>query len=204
VFYRWIRDWHLYAGLFVSPFILLFSLSVLFLNHAKIDPNGWSDVGPPQGVRIPAGLDTAQGPAAIPLARDILSQVAGRGEIGFTRFVRKTRHFVFPVSRPGLEMNVDVDVDAGTAVVSRRRTGILEALAYLHKLPGPHNANIRGNWVVTRFWRVVADTTIYLTLFISVSGIYLWYVLKAERRVGLALLGAGVVSLSGILYAVIR
>ena len=38
-FYRWTRDLHLYFGLFISPFILLFSVSVFFLNHAKIDTN---------------------------------------------------------------------------------------------------------------------------------------------------------------------
>lgn len=202
--YRWIRDLHLYTGLFVSPFILAFSLSVLFLNHAKIDPNGWTDLRPPQAVRLPAGLDTAQGPAAIPLAKDILSQVGQTGEIGFTRFVRKTRHFTFPVSRPGLQIDVDVDVDAGTAIVSRRRTGILEALAYLHKLPGPHNVNIRGNSIWTRAWWFFADATVYLTLFISVSGLYLWYALKAERRIGLALLGAGAICFFGMVYAVLR
>jgi hypothetical protein len=203
VFYRWIRDLHLYFGLFISPFVLLFAVSVLFLNHAKIDPNGWTDVRP-QTVRVPAGLETAQGPAAIALAKDLLSQVGLTGEIGFTRFVRQTHHFVFPVSRPGLEANVDVNIDAGTALVSRRRTGALEAFGYLHKMPGPHNANIRGNWIWTQVWRPFTDATIYLVLFISVSGLYMWYVLKAERQIGLALLTAGALSFFGIIYAVIR
>jgi hypothetical protein len=33
--YGWIRDLHLYAGLFVSPFVLLFAASVFFLNHEQ-------------------------------------------------------------------------------------------------------------------------------------------------------------------------
>jgi hypothetical protein len=203
VFYRWIRDLHLYFGLFISPFVLVFSVSVLFLNHAKIDPNGWTDVHS-QAVRVPSGLETAQGPAAIALAKQVLAQVGVTGEIGFTRVVRNTHHFVFPVSRPGLEANVDLDINAGTAVVSRRRTGLLEALGYLHKMPGPHNANIRGNWIWTQVWRPFTDATIYLTLFISVSGLYMWYVLKAERRIGLALLTAGAASFFGMIYAVLR
>jgi hypothetical protein len=126
------------------------------------------------------------------------------GEIGFTRYVKTTRHFIFPVSKPGFETTVDVDADAHTALVSRRKTGILEAFGYLHKMPGPHNANIRGNWVWTRAWKWFADATIYLTLFISVSGIYLWYALRAEREIGLVLLTFGAASLFWILYAVIR
>ena len=46
----------------------------------------------------------------------------------------------------------------------------------------------------------MADATVYLTLFISVSGIYLWYVLRAERSVGLFLLLAGALSFFGMAY----
>jgi len=202
--YNWTRDLHLYFGLFVSPFILVFSVSVLFLNHAKVSTDKWTSVEDIQSVRVPAGIETAQGSSAIALAKTLLAQVHLDGEIGNTRFARTTRHFIFPVSKPGLEALVDVDVDAGSATISRRPTGVLEALAYLHKMPGPHNVSIRGNWIGTRVWRVFADATIYLTLFISLSGLYLWFVLKAERIVGLVLLTAGAISFFGILYAVIR
>ena len=30
---RWIREFHLCAGLFVSPFILVFAISAILLNH---------------------------------------------------------------------------------------------------------------------------------------------------------------------------
>jgi len=50
-------------------------------------------------------------------------------------------------------------------------------------------------------WRWLADTTAYLILFISVSGIYLWYVLRTERRVGFVLLFAGALSFLGLAYA---
>jgi hypothetical protein len=48
----------------------------------------------------------------------------------------------------------------------------------------------------------MADATVYLTLFISVSGIYLWYVLRAERSVGYILLFAGALSFFIMAYAV--
>jgi len=203
-FYRWTRDLHLYFGLFISPFILLFSVSVFFLNHAKIDPNKATSIETIRPLQIPEGLDTAQGPAAIALAKIVLSQVHLDGEIGFTRFVRATRHFVFPVSKPGLEATVDVDVEGRCASVTRRRTGMLEAVSYLHKMPGPHNANIRGNWVWTQAWKPFADLTIYLTLFITASGIYMWYAIRAERTIGLILLTAGAATFFGMIYAVIR
>ena len=47
----------------------------------------------------------------------------------------------------------------------------------------------------------MADATVYLVLFISVSGIYLWYVLRAERKVGFILIFAGALSFFGMAYA---
>jgi hypothetical protein len=203
LFYVWTRDLHLYCGLFISPFILVFAVSVLFLNHGKLP----TSAPPPEtfpNLRIPDGIEDRQGREAVDLAREILPQVGVSGEIGFLRILRKERHLVFPVSRPGLEATVDVDVNARSASVTRRTTGWLESFGYLHKMPGPHNVNIRGNWFWTRAWGWLADTTIYLTLFISISGIYLWYAIKAERTIGLILLTSGAVSFFGLIYAVIR
>ena len=101
-------------------------------------------------------------------------------------------------------MLVDVDVAAGSASVSRRPTSLLEAFGYLHKMPGPHNQNSRGNWLMTRLWKWFADATVYLTLFISITGIYLWYAIKAERSIGLILLSAGAATFFGLIYAVVR
>lgn len=203
-FYVWIRDLHLYCGLFVSPFILLFAISVFFLNHAKLPAVVPSSPDIFQNLQIPDGIEQLRGLEAVVRARQILPQVGVTGEIGFLRVLRKERHLVFPVSRPGLEATIDVDLSSRSATVSRRRTGWLESLGYLHKIPGPHNVNIRGNWIWTRAWGWLADTTIYLTLFSSVTGVYLWYAIKAERRIGLTLLSVGAVSFVGLIYAVIH
>jgi hypothetical protein len=77
-------------------------------------------------------------------------------------------------------------------------------MVYLHKMPGQHLPNLRGNWVWLRLWKYFADGTVYLTMFVSISGIYLWVVLRAERRIGLTLIAAGALSLSGLVYALAR
>ncbi len=203
-FYRWVRDLHLYFGLFVSPFVLVFAASVFFLNHGKIGTPTPSVPETFRDLRIPEGIEQLQGLEAVDRAREFLPQLRLTGEIGFLRALRKEGHLVFPVAKPGFEATVDVDLASKAAVVSTRRTGWWETLAYLHKSPGPHNVNIRGNWFWMRAWGWLADTTIYLTLFISITGVYLWYAIKAERYVGLRLLGAGAVTLFGVIYAFVR
>jgi hypothetical protein len=202
--YRWLRDLHLHFGLLVSPFVMLFAASVLFLNHSKVETEAWSSTETRQDLKIPEGIATARGVDALAPAKAILAQIDVSGEVGFTRFVKTTGHFVFPVSKPGRETMVDVDLAARTATVSERRTSVWEALAYLHKMPGPHNAAIRGNWMGTQIWRWYADATIYLLLFISITGIYLWWTIRAERLVGAMLLTAGALTFSGLIYAIVR
>jgi hypothetical protein len=107
------------------------------------------------------------------------------------------------VIKPGEEITIDVDLERQTAAIERRYTDVWETLFYLHKSPGPHNANIRGNWVYTRIWGMLADTMVYFILFISASGIYLWAVIKAERKIGFILLGAGGLSFLLVVFAIV-
>jgi hypothetical protein len=62
--------------------------------------------------------------------------------------------------------------------------------------------DVRGNSALIRLWRLGADATVYLLLFITISGVYLWVVLRAERRTGLLFLLAGAVTFWGLVYAV--
>lgn len=202
--YRWLRDLHLYFGLFLSPFVLLFAVSVFYLNHAKLRPGTPAPVDSFENLQIPDGFDRLKGREAVERARSILPQVDVSGEIGFLRYVAKDRHLIFPVSTARLESTVDVDLDARSAIVTRRQLPLWESLAYLHKMPGPHNVAIRGNWIGITIWRWFADATIYLLLFISISGIYLWWAIKAERRLGLTLLTAGAMTFFGLVYAIVR
>ena len=200
VLYRWTRDLHLYLGLFVSPFVVAFAVSVFFLNHAKVDTNAVTSIAKVSDVAIPAGIESTRGREAVDRAREIVDQVGVTGEIGFVRYLSKEQRLVIPVSTPGAETVVDVDISTRTAVVSRRTTGVLESIAYLHKSPGPHNAVLRGNWFWTRVWKWLADGTVYLLLFSSVSGLYLWFTIRAERRIGWVLLGAGALTFVALIH----
>ena len=203
LFYRWTRDLHLYIGLFVSPFVLAFAVSVLFLNHAKLDTTAVESVTTVHNIRIPSGLDAAKGRQAVDLARQIVDQVGVSGEIGFVRYVRNDQRFLIPVTKPGVETVVTVDTSTRTATVTRRVTSVLESAAYLHKSPGPHNVDLRGNWFWTQAWRWIADGTVYLLLFVSATGLYLWFAIKADRRAGLAVFGAGAASFLALIYGLV-
>ena len=88
-----------------------------------------------------------------------------------------------------------------TATVSRQPLGLGAALIYLHKKPGPHNVKFRGNWIYMAWWGALADTVVYVSFFLTVSGLYLWWMLKAGRTVGWILLGTGALSVAALVAA---
>lgn len=199
-----IRDLHLFLGLFLSPFIVVFALSVFFLVHAPPPtPGAKAATRTVSEVAIPPDFEQLKGRDQVAAAKVALARIGVRGEIGFIRQYPKERRCVISVTVPGHETMVDLKVDTRTATISPRTTGVWDAMNYLHKMPGPHNVNIRGNSLFMQVWGWLADATVYLLLFLSLSGVYLWTLLKSERRTGVALLAAGAASFGGLVYALI-
>lgn len=202
-FYRLIRDVHLYVGLFISPFVLVFAISVFFLVHSWLPRlvSGTSATRVVSALPLPGDLQMLSGRPLIDALKPALGQADVRGEVGFIRHLAKEEKLIVPVTIPGRETTVSISLATRAATIVTRETGLADALVTLHKSPGQHGPNIRMNWFYMRAWRWMADATVYLILFSSVSGIYLWYVLRAERSVGFILLFAGALSFLGMAYA---
>ena len=204
-FYLITRDLHLYFGLFLSPFILLFSFSVFYLVHGltrRPAPTASDTTRTVAALSVPPDLGAIQGRARVEARRPLLDQRGVRGEIDFVRHGASEHRLSVPVRLPDSDTIVTLDYDRRTATVTTRRQSLGDALVYLHKMPGPHNVDIRGNSRLIRAWRILADGTAYVLLFITISGIYLWFALRAERRVGLALIAGGAVTFGGLVYVI--
>jgi hypothetical protein len=199
--YRWTRNLHLYLGLFICPFVVVFAVSTVALNHP---PRARDESGSPattvSGLQIPDGMEKLEGMDRVRKLQPVLRQAGVSGEVEWITYVPASSRMIIPVVRPGRKATVELDLKTGTATVRRSESGFLGALVYLHKSPGPHLHNIRGNWVFTRVWKVFADGTAYLLLLLAVSGVYLWALLRAERRTGLTLLGVGLAIFGLLIY----
>lgn len=203
-FYSVVRDLHLYLGLFLSPFVLLFAVSVVFLVHRWVPGAGAvAEKRTVTDISLPADFEQLKGREQLAAAHAVFDHLDVHGDIGGVRQIPRDRRFVFTVGLPGRETSVDLNVANRTAAISTRQTGVWDATVYLHKMPGPHNVSVRVNTRFMLIWRWLADATVYLLLFLTLSGVYLWAVLKTERRAGLALLAAGAVSFGGIIYALV-
>jgi hypothetical protein len=202
--YRLIRNLHLYLGLFISPLVMVFAVSVFFMVHAWLPK---ADAGAKRVVTalvLPANLEELSGRQLIDALQAVLAKINAQGEVGWVQHRPKEHRLILPVSVPGRVTTVTIDIAKREATIEPRSRGLADAVVLLHKSPGPHLVGIRMNWVYMRIWRWCADGTVYLILFLTFSGVYLWYALRAERRIGLCLLTAGAIAFSGIVYALVH
>ena len=119
MWYRWIRDLHLYTGLFISPFVLLFAASVFSLNHAKLALGAARPADTYQNLRIRDGFDRVNGREAVDRAREILPHVETTGEVGFLRYVATDSRLIFPVSRPVVNNHRELTDSRRSSVLAR-------------------------------------------------------------------------------------
>src|ERR1041384_5460187 len=107
-FYVVVRDLHMYFGLFISPFVLLFAVSVIFLVHAWAP---WSSVEPVSrtvnDVQIPENLETLKGREQVNAMRGVLDKLGVAGEVNFVRRVPDQHRLIVPVGVPGRETKVE-------------------------------------------------------------------------------------------------
>ncbi len=189
--YLWSRKIHLYLGIAISPFLLVFAISTLMLNHG-VTPNPIEE----SSVASLEIEDGVEGPALVSTVLDQLGltgEVVGRGQI----LDGKT---VVRVSRPGKVTVVTVDIAAREAQVKDRIFGLMDTMRYLHLNPGPHKS---PTWTFSKLWGWVADSTVYITLLLTLTGVYMWVVLKSERRAGLIALGSGAFGFAIILFTLL-
>ena len=188
-YYSLIRALHLYFGLSISPFILIFSISVLALNHS-----GYFDKLQPKKTLEPTHtrLNNFQVQSSDLLtAKAIIQQLGINGEIDWISKTDST--YSFPVHKPGLSKWILLNTKTGMASITRQQEGSFKGMSYLHMMPGQHNAMLRGNSFFMKAWRIATDVFVYFVLFVSVTGVFLWYLLKPERKLGMYSLGFGFV-----------
>jgi len=130
-FYTVTRDLHLYLGLFISPFVLVFSVTVFFFVHAIAPKFGaeTTQTRAATAVSLPPDLSKLSGRPLIDALKPTLSSINVPGEIGFIRHVVSDDTLVIPVSVPGRATTVTIRIAQREATIATRETGLAAHLA---------------------------------------------------------------------------
>lgn len=170
-YYHFLRTIHLYLGLLIRPFILIFAISILVFNH----PGYFDKPETSENVKsLFTRLDSIPNRGTDLLtAKAIIGKLGIKGEIDF---ISKNDSILnIPVRTPRIVTQVRVNIVNGYVSIIRKEVGPLNATTFLHAMPGPHNASMRGNSGYIAAWRYIVDFFVYSLILLAFSGIILWY-----------------------------
>src|ERR1035437_3466476 len=96
--------------MFISPFVLVFSLSVILLVHGWVVPAAIPEpaVRTVTGLSLPAGLERLAGRDLVNALRPVLDVIGVKGEVDFIRAIPSEHRLVIPVHLPGRETSVNI------------------------------------------------------------------------------------------------
>jgi hypothetical protein len=171
---RWLLDLHLYLGLLCLPYVVVFGVSSILLNHGieREARRAWStQIAPLVGVAPEQQAEAARG--ALGLSGHVLPHTLKPGDDG---------SLAFRLIRPGRSYDVAVSA-GGEARVRERDGGPLGVVSALHGFSVARGA------LFERSWSLYTELATAALLFSIASGLGLFLPRPNGRALGL---GAGV------------
>ncbi len=178
---RWLLDLHLYLGLLCLPYLVVFGVSSILLNHglhSETHSNWQREIAQPA-----AGSPGEQAAAvrdALGLSGSVLAHTVKRDAAGTLRF---------KAIRPGRSYQVELAA-SGLARVQEANGGVTGMLRDLH---GLHDTQ-SSRWSLS--WALYTELATAVLLFSIASGVILIWPRRRERALGF---GAGALGLAGVL-----
>ena len=184
---------HLYGGLLFFPYLIIFGLSSLHINHRfgfMEENQEWVKLED-ESFLLEKTDDDQQLALAI---RDSLDYM---GWCPPWRQERYDGSFDFRVTNFGAEYKINLDESTNNITISRRAKGLGHVVHSLHFL-GENIPNATG---IINSWRQYQNFTVFFILLASITGIILFLKRKNERVVGISIAsGSFVLSILFMLY----
>jgi hypothetical protein len=190
---NYLLQFHIYLGLFCTPYLLIFALSSLSFNHVSSK----EEFTPVKSERIAITLneDSFDSPRALGEAlRDSLHLmgwfIPWESHIDSAGFLVNVRNLGRDFRMTGTWGIPEIELTAN----STRFISMLKGLHGLHEeIPG-------APWWINGWW-LYQDLTVYSLLFWAMSGIYLWWVSKPRSKSSAFwLIGSFIVSIILMIY----
>jgi len=161
--YNVIRKIHLYCGLIILIFLMMYFVSGYMMAHRP-----WFLTAPPPPTTQTAQLASTGARPVEQLAADVQKQLGLVGRIEFPQNqpAEMTR---FWVVRPGVMMRVDIPAREHIIHVSTQRVGLVGTLIMLHKVCG------YDGQLIFDIYAFFCDLAGLSMILFAISGVYLWW-----------------------------
>jgi len=182
-----IRRLHLYLGLFVAPWVVLFGVSSLPFNHSGLQrPVTWT-------MQMDRSYDLPVGDGAN------LREVGGRmlADAGLSGgfYASRPGPQQITVTRPSFTdfRRLIYRIDQKRLTVERRSAGWPQILGAMHTRAGFELGSAGNTW-----WAILVDVLCVALLLWVATGVIMWWQLPASRNWGWVAIGSG-----SVLFAVL-
>ncbi len=172
--HRTLRNIHLCAGLFCAAYLLMYAASAVQMAHSSLFNNKPRTTE--SRVRVVPGLGGARA-----VARELMANHGVAGELN--QVEKRDAGMYFRVVRPGTVYEALYHADSGEVEMKEHVAGFMGMLNRIHHVGGLWHEY----WLMNVFGVYTGLVSLGL-LVLSGTGIYLWFKLHRERRVGAVLL----------------
>ncbi len=174
--YSTLRTIHLLSGAFALPALLMYALSAVQMAHNK-----WFAMQPAvHEVEAPTKPGYVDGRL---MAREVMARCGIAGEINAISATQAG--FMARIVVPGTVHEIRYDRATGLAKVRTSVAGFMGMLNRLH-----HAAGLWPEYVPLKVWGVLIGVVSLATLLLGATGIWMWWLRRTERKLGLALITA--------------
>lgn len=175
--YTLLRKIHLYAGLVLLVFVIMYFVTGYPMIHRAWFPKSEAD----KSTRVEAfSYSGANDPEAY---SNHLQRTFGLYGKAASPQRRKDGSWQFRYSRPGTQHEAVVSPAGDSVTITTRQEGVVETMIAFHEFHG------YGGGLLYSLWALLLDLTSLAMILFSVSGIYLWYRLTKKRLLGWICLG---------------
>lgn len=164
------RRVHIYTGLALLLFVMLFAATGMILNRHWEFTEFW------EKRRVSVAERTFEVPlhakGDIAAARELLARLGLKGEVATTKISADGR-FTVQAQRPGENLKVEADLAAGRATVERTKLDGWGVVRSLHTFVGVsrNEPERRRDWWLTGLWSLAVDLTAAGLVLLVIGGL---------------------------------
>ncbi|MFC1614510.1 PepSY-associated TM helix domain-containing protein [Gemmatimonadota bacterium] len=178
-----LRRIHLFLTMFLTPWLLIYSVSTIMFNHHSHLPTLKHEFITESETTYPGSFEEGTEPSE--MALELLRHLDIEG--AHQENLRKSdgKIVIFRLDPVSL-LRITYGPDDGSLVVERRKFSIRAILLGLHLRSG-----YRHSYLVDDAWALSVDLVVVALIFWVISGLWIWWEYKGTRRLGIILTAGG-------------
>lgn len=193
-----IRQIHLYLGLFLAPWMLIYALSTMAMNHREYFKQHYGGTMVKWQTEKEQTLTPHFKPdaSAQEMAASILQSVNDYGNFN-ANLTRDRQKLTINRSDPVTPRRFTYTPADGKLVIEKQEFRSAPFLEGLHRRRG-----FQSSFMLDKLWGASVDLVIISMVLWVLSGVWMWWSLKPTRRLGMVMAGVGCALFALFLFSI--